>query len=412
MKILLCNSFYYQRGGAERCYFDLIDVLERNGHEVVPFAMHHPMNLPSKYSDYFISHIDFPTQMGNGSGLKAKLNAVGRVLYSREAHTNIQRLITDTKPDIAHIHGIAHETSPSILPALKKVGIPVVQTLHDYKLICPNTSFVSHNQICERCKGHRYYNVVRYRCKRGSMAGSLLAGVELYVHKLLQIYERNVDVFIAPSQFLEAKMKEHGIHNRIEHIPNAIQVDMFEPCYDPSDYFVFLGRLVDGKGVTTLFDALLDVPDANLHVIGDGELKNSLEAFATQNNLNVTFHGHQSRENLIPLLQNASFSILPSKWYENYPMTILESFACGTPVIGANSSGIAELIEHQTNGLLFEPNDAADLAQQIRWMLSNPSKIIRMGKSGRKQVEINNNLDTYYNRTVSLYNSLLEPVTT
>ena len=144
MKILMCNSFYYLRGGSERCFFDLMALLRSNGHEVIPFSMHHERNEPTPYDEYFLSAIDFPSMLGKDSSLGDKFTVMERVIYSREARRKIKKLIADTRPDIAHIHGIASETSPSILPALKTAGIPIVQTLHDYRLICPNTSFVSH----------------------------------------------------------------------------------------------------------------------------------------------------------------------------------------------------------------------------------------------------------------------------
>lgn len=161
----------------------------------------------------------------------------------------IERLIKDLRPDIAHIHGIAHETSPSILPVLKQADYPIVQTLHDYKLLCPNTNFTNRLGVCEACKGHRYYNVVRYRCKHESLAASLLAGIEMYTHKLLQIYENNVDLFITPSQFLKNKVHEYGIRNPVVQLPNFIDVEKIQPYSNPENYFVYCGRLVALKGI-------------------------------------------------------------------------------------------------------------------------------------------------------------------
>ena len=137
------------------------------------------------------------------------------------------------------MESLSYETSPSILPVLKRAGIPVVQTLHDYKLLCPNTSFVSNGAVCERCKVVRYYNVALHRCKRGSLAASLLAGVEMYAHKLTGIYEDNVDVFIAPSMFLRDKLIEYGIENRIVNIPNFVYLDRLQARYEPEDYFLY-----------------------------------------------------------------------------------------------------------------------------------------------------------------------------
>lgn len=408
MKVLLCNSFYYIRGGADRCFFDMQHILEAHGHEVIPFSMSDARNRPSPYSDYFISNIDFPRELGKSGGVTGKLRAVERVIYSREARDQITRLIADTQPDIAHIHGIAHETSPSILPAIKAAGIPIVQTLHDYKLLCPNTSFISHGEVCERCKVHRYHNVVLHRCKRDSLPASLLAGVEMTVHKALRIYERNVDVFIAPSEFLRDKLIEYGIRTPIVHLPNTVDVDSYEPCYTPENYFVYAGRLSEIKGVGTLLEAMQAVPQSRLYIAGQGEIEADLRTFADEHNItNVTFLGHLQAGELIPLVQRAAFAIVPSEWYENYSMAVIESLACGTAVIGARIGGIAEQVRDGWNGLLFEPGNARDLAEKIRCLLAHPERAVEMGRNGRAQVEQINHPHTFYHRTLDIYKRLL-----
>ncbi len=408
MRILMVNSYYYLRGGAERCVFELSDLLTANGHEVIPFAMQHPQNLPTAYAEYFTSQVDFPSLLGKGSTLQAKWRAVERVIYSRETKTQIERLIEATQPDVAHIHGIAHEVSPSILPALQQAGIPVVQTLHDFKLLCPNTSFVSQNEICERCKGHHYFNVVRYRCKRDSFAASLLAGVEAYVHQFLQIYEKNVDTFITPSRFLEQKLREHGINNPIAHLPNFIDGNSYQPWYEPEPYLLYAGRLVDIKGVRTLLTAMRGLPTVPLYLAGTGELEAELRTIVAEQKLdNVTFLGHLEKQALTELMQRALCTIVPSEWYENYPMSILESFACGTPVIGSRIGGIPELVRDGESGLLFEPRNANDLRQKITELVDQRDLAIQMGKNARRQVEIENNPDAHYQAMIQLYQTLI-----
>lgn len=407
MKILMCNSFNYLRGGAERYFLDLSALLSSHGHKVIPFCMEDERNWPSEYSRYFVSNIDFPSQLQK-NGLGAKLKVMERVLYSREAKKKIEQLIRDTKPDIAHVHGIAHETSPSILPVIKKARIPLVQTLHDYKLLCPNTNFVSQGEVCERCKGHRYFNVVWRRCKRDSLSASLLAGMEMYFHKLLQIYERNVDLFISPSLFLQKNLAEYGIKNTVIHLPNFIDIVNFQPCYESEDYFIYYGRLVSIKGISTLFEAMKHVTASHLYVAGRGEFEEPLREHARENRIsNITFLGHLATQDLIPLIQHAAFTVVPSECYENCPMTILESFACGTPVIGANIGGIPELIKNDRNGLLFESGNAQQLAEKIQFLLDNPQQIIAMGRNGRQQVETVNNPQYHYQQTIEIYQHLL-----
>jgi glycosyltransferase involved in cell wall biosynthesis len=411
MRILMCNSFYYLRGGAERCVFDLSALLTAHGHDVIPFAMQHERNYSSEYNEYFVSAVDYPSKLRISSSLQGQLSMLERVIYSREAKHKIARLIADTGPDIVHIHGIAHELSPSVLDAIKQAGIPIVQTLHDYKLLCPNTSFVSNGKVCERCKTHRYYQVMLHRCKRGSLLASVLAGVEMYVHKLLRIYEKNVDLFIAPSQFLQRKVREYGIKSPIEHLPNFINMERFQPCYEPDDYFIYVGRLIQVKGIHTLLEAMRQIQTSHLYIVGGGEMDAELRSFVQQHGLtNVSFLGHLDTEKLILVMQRAAFSVVPSEWYENYPMSVVESLACGTPVIGSRIGGIPEIIKDGHNGLLFEPGNAGQLAEKILDLLSNPQRTIMMGRQGRQQVQTVNHPEQHYKQTMQFYRRLV-PIT-
>jgi glycosyltransferase involved in cell wall biosynthesis len=408
MKILMCNSFLYLRGGAERYALDLTDLLIANGHEVIPFAMEHERNFSSEYAPYFVSTIDFPSKLREKNGLAGKIQVLERVLYSHESKQKIAALIERTQPDIAHVHGIAHEVSPSILDAIKEAGIPLIQTLHDYKLLCPNTSFVSQGQVCERCKGHKYYNVMLRRCKRDSLAASVLSGIEMYTHKLLQVYEKNVDVFLTPSRFLQEKVAEYGIPNKVMHVPNFVDVDRFQPCYENDGYFIYVGRLVNVKGIKTLFKAMRRVKTSHLYVIGEGEIDNELRQYAQQHGItNITFKGHLGTEELIPMIQRAAFMVVPSEWYENYPMSVLESLACGTPVIGAHIGGIPEIVHDGENGLLFEPGNVEELAERIQMLLDNPRQTITMGRTGRQQIEQINHPQQHCTHIVNIYQSLL-----
>jgi glycosyltransferase involved in cell wall biosynthesis len=407
MKILMVNSFNYLRGGGERCFFDLSSLLEAHGHEVVPFTMAHPKNLESPYDDYFPSYVDFPTELAK-PGLGPKLNVAERILYSREARDKIERLVADTRPDLVHIHGFIHEMSTSILPPLKKAGLPVIQTLHDYKIVCPNTTFVSHDRVCEECRGHRYMSIVRNRCKRGSTMASFLAGAEMYFHEWFRLYEPNIDLFISPSEFLARKVTEHGIRTPIVTIPNFINPDAFRPHYAPDHYFLFVGRLVRVKGIMTLLQAMRRLPDADLRIAGTGELEEEARAFVAEHGLsNVTFLGHLGTEALAAAMQRAAFTVVPSEWYENYSMTVIESLASGTPVVGANIGGIPEQVKHGQTGLLFPSGDVAGLTAAIRALLDDPEAAVSMRRRAREQVERLNGPETHYEQTMAVYQRAL-----
>jgi len=408
MKILMVNSFNYVRGGAERCFLDLSALLESRGHEVIPFAMRHPQNVPSAYDDYFVSHVDFPTELAK-PGLGPKLKVTERIMYSREARDQIARLVVDTRPDLVHIHGFIHEMSTSILPALKKARLPVIQTLHDYKIVCPNTTFISQEAICERCRGHRYYNIALHSCKRGSRMASALAGVEMYFHEFLRLYASKIDLFISPSDFLARKVREHGMRRPIITVPNFINPDLFQPRYDPDNYFIFVGRLVRTKGILTLLEAMRQLnTTAELRIAGAGELEPELRAYAATYGLtNVKFLGHLDTDTLTRTMQRALFTVQPSEWYENYSMTVIESLASGTAVIGAAIGGIPEQVREGVNGLLFESGNAGQLAEKMQHLLDRRELAIEMGRNGRRQVETINGPDAHYDQTMQAYERLL-----
>ncbi|MFM8320550.1 MAG: glycosyltransferase family 4 protein [Chloroflexota bacterium] len=413
MRILMANSFYYLRGGVERCFFDLAALLEAHGHTVIPFCMQHERNLPSPYASYFVSPIDFPALMQRRADPRAGLQAMERVLYSREAQRSIARLIEDTRPDLVHIQEIDQEISPSILDTVKgRFGLPVVMTLHDYKMVCPNTNFIARGQVCERCSGGRFYQAVLQRCKRGALLPSLLAALEAYFQRLSRIYIKNVDAFLCPSRFLQAKLQEHGFPAAAHHLPTFVPLERFTPAAQRSGEMLFFGRLVALKGLRTLFDAVRLVgPRARLLLAGEGELRPELESYVRRWGLKqVHMLGQLDTAALALLVQSAAFTVFPSECYENYPLAVLESFAGATPVIGSNLGGAAELIRPGESGLLFQPGSAADLAEKIAYLLDNPAEAERMGRAARRQVEEENDPERYYTRLMEIYQSVREAV--
>jgi glycosyltransferase involved in cell wall biosynthesis len=408
MKILAVNKFYYLYGGADRFFLDTNELLRRKGHEVIPFAMSHEKNLSTPYAGYFVSPIHFFDAKRRSRPWKI----VGRVLYSLEAKRKISSLLKKTRPDLAHLHNIAHQLSPSILQPLKALGLPVVQTLHDYKLICPTYSLLSKGELCERCKGGRFYHAALERCNRGSLAASALNSVEMYLHHaVLKLYDQ-VDRFIAVSRFLRTKIIEFGVApERVVHIPNFVDLDAWSPKKERGEYIVYFGRLVEMKGLSTLIRAMKHVKKVNLLVIGEGDLKDRLLAEADSEGLShVRFLGYRSGTELASLVGQGLFTIVPSEWYEPSPQTIKESFAAGRPVIGARIGGIPELIEDGVDGVLFTPGNSEDLAEKIDSMLRNRSRLEAMGAAARKKAEEQFHPDRHYEGLMNLYRSLGGPV--
>lgn len=371
MKIVQVNKFFYVKGGSERYFFDVSRLLESAGHEVVHFAMQHPKNEPSPYEQYFIKEIDFSSE-SSGSIRKA-----AHYIWSTEAQRRFAQLLADEQPDIIHVHNIAHQLTPSILKAARDARIPVVQTLHDYQLLCPNYKLFTQGSACERCNPHKYINAVRYNCVRDSKMASALAALEMGFHNVLRgSYEKGVSQFIAPSRFLYNKLIEWGwSEEQVVYMPHFVNNKRIEAQRKPQ--VAFVGRLVEEKGVDVLVDAARilqqSLPELRIIIAGTGPLEESIHSRITAEHIrNVELRGFVSGSNLDTLVAESLAIIMPSVWYENAPMSIYESLAIGTPVIGSRSGGIPELITEGENGYLFEPADSEELAKKIEMLYASP----------------------------------------
>lgn len=403
MRILQINKFFYRRGGSETYFFDLIKLLEEEGHEVITFSTKSPKNLPSSYEKFFVEEIDF----GKSEGLIKNLKKFGHSLYSLEAKRKLEKLIIATKPEVAHLHNISHHLSPSIFSVLKKYKIPVVQTLHDYQLICPNFKLFTEGSVCERCKKYRYWNAVRHRCVHDSRLQSLAEAKEMYFHRACQFYEKGVQCFVTPSKFLAEKLAAWRVKSAVKNIPLFLDVSQFEPKYEVGDYVIYFGRLVKEKGLDVLLRAL-DGTDIKLKIVGDGPEKEKLEfqvsSFKFQGQ--VEFIGHKTGKELHDLIRNSKFVVLPSVWYENYPMVLLETGAFGKAVVATRLGGIPEIIHDGENGFLAVPSDAKDLREKIQRLFSNDDLCERMGRRAREMIIENNSPEEHYKKIIEIYKRL------
>lgn len=403
MQVLSINKFFYLYGGSERYMFALNDLLEKHGHAISHFAMHHEKNEYSPYSEFFAPKSDYFSD----TSLIEKAESAARVIYSQTAKRNLSNLLKQHSPHVAHLHNIAHQLSPSILYALADKKIPIVQTLHDYKLICPTYTLYTNGQICERCISGTFIHASLQRCNRDSLLASLTNTVEMYLHRVLRSYDL-VDVFISPSRFLRSKMLESGVDgDRIKHVPLFINSRDFQPNYQHDGYFLFMGQLIDVKGVDILLDAIALVPQARLVVAGRGTSEKSLQQKAVSLGIDVTFVGFQSGVALRKLVCEAMAVVVPSRWYENQPFAILEALAYGKPVIGSNLGGIAELVNEYEDGLLFQPEDASDLAARLEWILSNQDRLLVMGQAGRRKIEEEFSPAIHYQKIYEIYQNII-----
>ncbi len=398
--LLSINNYYYMRGGAEAVFLRHNALFSDAGWDVIPFAMQHEHNLPSPWERYFIQEIEF----GNDYSLMEKLVRAPRIIYSLEAKRNMGALIAERRPDIAHAHNVYHHISPSIFSILKEAGIPVFLTLHDLKIACPAYQMLAHDGVCERCKEGRISNVIRHRCIKGSLPLSTLIFLETWVHRRLGCYSKNITRFIVPSRFYREKLVEWGMdRERIVYIPNFADIDAFSPHDRPGRRFVYFGRLSPEKGIATLIEAAA-LSGAPVTIVGSGAQEAELRSLAGRLEADVHFAGYQKGKALHELIHDSRAVVLPSEWYENAPMSILEAYALTRPVIGADIGGIPEMIRRGETGEIFSPGDARELASVLgRFAQMTDSEIVTMGHEGRKWVRDEFSAECYFERVNSLY---------
>lgn len=375
MKILLINKYHFLKGGAERAYFDMARILTARGHLVAFFSMRHPNNHPTAWEKYFIDNIEY--QEGKISW-RQKLSLAGKILFNFDAQKKLEKMINDFQPDVAHLHNIYHQLSPSIIWTLKKHNIPMVMTLHDYKLVSPNYNLFSRGRIWDHNSGWR---CLFDRCVKDSFVKSLVCALEKWLHRFIGSYEK-INVFVAPSRFLIKKYKELGFQREIIFLPNSLAplVENQEVISREKNTFIFFGRLSPEKGVDTAIEAMALLPQENkLLIAGDGPDRERLEKLAQEKNVSerIIFLGSRYGNDLEVLKQRALAVIIPSRWYENFPYVLTESLQSGCVVVASDIGGMTERIVHKENGVLFPAGDAQALADVVLFLKSLPLDAIR-----------------------------------
>jgi glycosyltransferase involved in cell wall biosynthesis len=405
-QLLSINNYYYRRGGAEVVFLEHNRLFTAAGWDVIPFAMQDPQNLPSPWSGYFADAVD----LSGSPPLRRKITIAGKMIYSFEAARRVRELVRRARPAIAHAHNIYHHLSPSVLRELRRRDIPVVLTLHDYKVACPAYRMFTNGTVCERCRSGALRHVIGQRCIRGSLAMSALIWLESTIHRQLQLYSANVNRFVAPSRFLLKKLGEWGFDmSRFVHIPNFVSVPNSPPPDSGNSAFVYVGRLVAEKGVATLIRAAAGarVP---LVIVGSGPDEASFRQLAAVCGGQITFSGHLSGERLREATASARAVVVPSEWYENAPISLMEAYALGRPVIGAKIGGIPELVHEGETGFLFESGNLAaltDVLVRVRGMRA--AALDELGRAGREWMRAEFTPELYRERMLALYQSIGTP---
>lgn len=372
MKILQISHRNYIAGGSDAVFFATSEMLESMGHQVLRFCMDDPQNQPHALSGYF--------PRGADTANPAARDAV-RYFWNCEAAQRLKALLRDHGPiDLAHLHIYHGKMTPAILPVLRRANIPVVHTLHEYKLACPVYTMERDGKICSDCADGTILSAVKHRCKEGSAIRSLVMATEFLTARALGDV-RHVDQFICVSDFQRRMLKRSGLpEDKLATLHNFVDTGIFCPAEAPGDALLYFGRIEKLKGVETMIRAVAQTGQ-KLHIIGDGHwvepMRKMIEGLE-----NVRYLGFQSGAALRRMIARAKAVIVPSEWYENCPMSVLEAKASGVPVIGANIGGIPELVQHEQDGLLFSAGDAVALATALgRLEQLDPS---RLRKTARK----------------------------
>ena len=365
MRILIVNKFYYPRGGDCVVAMSLERLLKEQGHEVAFHAMRYPENEESAWSRYFASQVDFAGGLGN------KVAALCRTMGWGDIVDSFKQQLEDFDPQVVHLHNIHSYLSPVVARLAKEHGCRVVWTMHDYKLVCPSYSCLNSGGSCEQCVGGSKWHVLKNRCMKGSLVASAVGYLEALKwnrHKL----QRYTDVFIAPSRFMAAEMEKGGFDTAklrvvCNHVDGA-KKELFDSLREErGDYYTYVGRLSVEKGVERLLAVASRLP-FTLKVAGDGPLMPMLrERYSSCEN--IEFAGRLDSSGVARLLSGARAMVIPSEWFENNPLSVIESLCAGTPVIGARIGGIPELLTAE-NGVLFASGDEHDMERAITAALS------------------------------------------
>lgn len=388
MNILMANWAWYPSGGDWTYIETVSDLYKSRGHKVIPFSMKDDRNIQNDYSEYFIDNIDYK-ELNKQKNLNSAVEVLKKSIYSAEALNKLELLLKAVKVDLAHLNLIHHYITPAIIKVLKKHNIPVIWTLHDYTILCPQSTFISNDKVCEKCKGGNFYQCAINKCKKGSVLASSVAAFENYFHSGLNYY-KDVDFYICPSSFSYNKYKSFGFFpEKLRHIYHTYKFEglISGPSPDHSRYILYVGRLEKIKGVHTLLESMRHNPEIRLKVIGDGSQENGLKAFKERHSLdNVDFLGKLSKEDVLQQIQGSDFLVCPSEWYEVLGLSIYEAMLLEKPVIGSRIGAIPETVIHNQTGFLFDPGNSADLSAMIN-LLYNSAEQIKMGKNARKHIE-------------------------
>ncbi len=385
MKVLIVHNSYQQPGGEDVVFEQERRLVERGGHSVITYQR----------TNHEIEGL---------SSVK-RLTLIKTAVWASDARRDLENLICKERPQIVHAHNTFMMVSPSIYSVCAEQGVPVVQTLHNYRLLCSAATLFRDGKICEECVEHSLWRGVRYGCYRGSRSATAGVALMLAAHRGIGTWRRDVTSYIALTEFARRKFVAAGLPpEKIFVKPNFVEND---PAVNagPRSFALYVGRLSGEKGVRTLLAAWARLQQPiPLVIVGDGPLRGELEAQVMSRNLRaVQFRGQLPREQTFALIKQARFLVFPSEWYEPFGLSIVESFACGTPVICSRLGSLPEIVEDGLTGLLFNPGDPENLAQKVAWAWDHIHQMAEMGKEARREYETKYTAEKNYARLMEIY---------
>ena len=385
MKLLIVHNSYQQPGGEDVAFAQECQLLESHGHTVLTYQR----------SNHEIEAM---------TGFE-RLALTKNIVWGENSRRQIRGLLRAERPDLVHVHNTFMMVSPSVYQACQEMRVPVVQTLHNFRLLCPAFSLFRDGHVCEECPTNGLWRSVWHGCYRNSRAMTANVALMLQVHRVSQTWNNSVDTYVALSEFARQKFVDGGLPSgKLCVKPNFVCPDPGERDR-PGDYAIFVGRLSPEKGVTTLLAAWerlrLSIP---LVIVGDGPLRPSLEDRCRKGNLStVKFTGRLTMDETRNAIRQAAFLVAPSLWYEGFPMIICEAFACGTPVLCSRLGTLQEIVTDHGTGLHFMAGNAEDLADKAEWAWNNRGPMAAMGRSARHTFETRYTADKNYDLLMQIY---------
>lgn len=413
MRILLVNKFHYLKGGSEKYYFELGKLLKEQGNEVAYFSMEDEKNIKTGDKEYFVDKFELTSK---------NIWKVHDVIYSKKNYKKMCEAIDDFKPDIIHLNNFQRQLSSSVVFAAYDKKVPIIYTAHDVQAICPAITMLDSNgNVCEKCIGGKYNNCIENKCNKGSMLKSVIGAHEGKFYRKNNIYKDMVNYIVTPSKFYKMQFIKDGYdEKKVIAIHNFINVDEYNLETKNENYALYSGRLSKEKGIINLVEAfkklledkeIKNIDNIKLYIAGDGPCKEEIERYINNNNLKdkMILLGYLKQDDLKEYTRKASFTVVPSIWYENCPYSILETQAIGKAIIGANIGGIPELVQNDENGLVYKYDDVNELKEKMKKLFNDKELANEFGENAKKYATKEYDKDKYYEKIINIYkNSVIK----